>query len=137
MRHLAAALVLLVAAGALADETACPPKPDDPCFRQQRDACGLGVKDSRTSEDLADRLRECRGLEAGRQAARQCKKSHDDPCWMQEETVCQENIGANPPPWSTPELQAKRRDDAKKKLDACRKAPPPKKGSNLPPWRKP
>ena len=67
-----------------------------------------------------------------------CPPKTGDPCLREQREVCSLD---NPPPWSTPESQAKRREKAEKDLAACRKRhekdEPPKKRNPLPPWRKP
>ncbi len=83
-----ALLLFLLLGSTAADEGPCPPRPGDPCLREQREVCGLD----------------------------------------------------NPPPWSTPETQAKHREKSERELADCRKRhehdPPPKKRTPLPPWRK-
>lgn len=67
-----------------------------------------------------------------------CPAKPDDPCFREQRDVC--NVDVNPPPWSTPESQEKKREHANKQLAACRKLPPPpakKPHGNLPPWRQP
>jgi len=69
-----------------------------------------------------------------------CPAKQQDPCRVEQDAVC--NVDRNPPPWATPESQAKKRQKLERELAACRerhKGDPADGGaapSPLPPWRK-
>jgi hypothetical protein len=69
-----------------------------------------------------------------------CPAKAGDPCRAEQDRVC--NVDRNPPPWATPESQAKKREKLERELAGCRerhKDDPPagEKKPSLPPWRKP